>query len=496
MTNKPKKSTKSKKKGKKAPTWRKANPPGSRMSDYPTERKHLDSGPPADMAGKTKNVPFNAPDYGIKNNRQLHFMTNIGDNTKAAVYALLQPKESLRRGINASVPDSSFRPIYRWATKYVQTLGTSANTASGSQDVVISCGPTGLEKGQYSTAFNAGTVTASTKFDDPSYPGWATYFEAFRMVAMEIQLRNSSKLSDIGGICAVGRTQRQTDPADPFLGKSFNAYATNTDASIHTLGKPGDVMKTVWFPFQRNFSATGNTNNSSDWNFQPPDELGNAQDTLVFIWCQCPVAATFEVEITCHFEAILLPGTNQLLVPVTIIQDPTVFQQLLAMNLAESPLTDQIRNVETDDGPIASVVRDAKTIFGAGKSIFGVAKKAWSTFKGLFSHIKDEDELLKNLLLMEVDPKVLLGLNNSWIRHKAILEEKQDGKSRTSFAARVVRHFKELRLTEEEREDEEKDPGLSRPPTPIPRSAPIVVRQSGWFAGPPSSSNPIERKGG
>jgi hypothetical protein len=166
------------------------------------------------------------------------------------------------------------------------------------------------------------------------------------------------------------------------------------------------------------------------------------------------------------------------------------------MNLAESPLTDQIRNVETDDGPIASVVRDAKTIFGAGKSIFGVAKKAWSTFKGLFSHIKDEDELLKNLLLMEVDPKVLLGLNNSWIRHKAILEEKQDGKSRTSFAARVVRHFKELRLTEEEREDEEKDPGLSRPPTPIPRSMPIVVRQSGWFAGPPSSSNPIERKGG
>jgi len=232
-----------------------------------------------------------------------------------------------------------------------------------------------------------------------------------RQVACEFKLRNTSVVTAVGGAIVMGRMGNNELPYTSHL--SWGATSACVDVATHSIGKPGDVFKGVWMPVPRSTSGSGAP--TSDWEFQLPASTQTSEDTDLFFWVQTPAAGqTFELEVVTHYEAIVVPGQEQVYLPTVCIADPTMAASLTAQALSKTPLSTQVRSVETDDGDIASVVKDAAAVYSAGKVVVSGVKRAWSWIKGLFAiHTSDERALQilldQGMTLVRLDRVLKLG---------------------------------------------------------------------------------------
>jgi hypothetical protein len=269
------------------------------------------------------------------------------------------------------------------------------------------------------------------------------------MVACEVKMRNTTVLSNMGGTNVMGRSTYTESPVEIVTSRDRTAYASTPDFCTHSIGKPGDVNKAIWMPVMRGASAVSGegTNPYADWVFHDaaslaPNILGDS--TCLSFWTSSPVAQSFSIEITTHWEAILLVNANQLATPSLTVVDATLAFALLANSISQYPLVSQTRSIENDDGPIESVVKDVKTIFGAGKSLFNAGKKAWGFVKGMFSHGKGPEFTAYQLLSGGLDEKALLTAVEICKQHdykidklKAAYSAKIDYRKRLQQSARL-----------------------------------------------------------
>jgi hypothetical protein len=330
------------------------------------------------------NVPYYAPKVELtKPDKEIH--SQVADNTKQNVHGLLSPSDACMKGVRPAVSDSTLRPTYKWTTIYKVQAGTVSNAATTTNDVYFSIVPVGVSKFRLVTAFTTGYPSSLSYANDVTYSTWSSWVDEFRQVGCEIKVRNTSQLNTIGGAIAIGRCGANDLPEVSH--SVWSTLAVSRDVTTHTGGKPGDVFKAIFMPL-----ITPATN---DWCFRPPATTSGTEDTALVFWGQFPAAQTVDIEVVTHYEALVIPGQDQLYQPTVCISDQSMSNMLVAKALAKVPLLDQRRSVESDDGPIESAISDVKAIYGAGKRLYNGAKSVWSFVKGLFAiHQGVEESLL------------------------------------------------------------------------------------------------------
>jgi len=182
---------------------------------------------------------------------------------------------------------------------------------------------------------------------------------------------------------AVGRSDFDSTPFS-VAANTFSTYADGSDYAVHSTGKPGDVMKTIWLPV-KSTSQSAAVTQAGDWVFGPYNSTVEVNNTCIVAWFTAAVAQSYEFEIITHWEAIVLPSQDQLYNPTVDVADPTFANSMIARALAANPANDMARTVENDDAAaILSVVSDLQLVYQGVSAGVGLAKKAWSWVKGLF----------------------------------------------------------------------------------------------------------------
>lgn len=337
----------------------------------------------------------NAPDLSIP--KQINLESNVEMNTRNNVFAVLEPCGALKHGILGKVCDSTFRPTFSFASRGVVTWSQQSNLAAAPEaSLMFEIYPYGLARFAQATTYAGGLPTVWTTSDDPSYSQWSSFVDKIRMVSCEVKIRQISTVTAIGGSVVMARCGR--NDGIRYGSATMANLISSMDSSTHTLGKPGDVFKTIWLPLMRSASSTDTV--CSDWTFKIPANAGTDEDTILVCALEGPIANlnTFQIEFYTHWEALVKPTANQVYTNIIMISDATLGSRLLAHALSVQPVGSQTRNVEEDDGIAENLAADVKSVFGAGKKLFGTAKTAWSWVKGLFGEHQYSTDFLEHLL--------------------------------------------------------------------------------------------------
>jgi hypothetical protein len=325
-------------------------------------------------------VPYNAPRMPV-NSMPMIPQDDPRTVARNNVFGLLSPYAAWKRGLKPKVSDSTFRATFPFTSRYVTALTGAANGST--YDIVVGITPVGNGHIKTAATFLAGGVATTTSTNDPTYSSWSTFVDSIRMVACEVKLRNTTQVSNVAGVVAVGRSDYDSTP---FLvsTNTFGTYADGSDYAVHSTGKPGDVIKSIWLPV-KSTSQSAAVTQGGDWAFAPYNSTVEVNNTCILAWFQAPVAQGYEMEVVTHWEAIVLPSVDQLYGPTVDVADPTFANAMIARGLANNPASDMARTVENDDLAQAfSVASDLKLVYEGVAAGVGLAKKAWTWVKGLF----------------------------------------------------------------------------------------------------------------
>jgi hypothetical protein len=395
------------------------------------------------------NVPYNAPRL---ERMQMPMIPQDDPKTVARnnVFGLLSPYAAWKRGLKPKVSDSTFRATFPFTSRYVTALTGAANGST--YDIVVGIQPVGNGHIRTAATFSAGGVATTTTVNDPTYSSWSTFVDQIRMVSCEVKLRNTTQVANVAGVVACGRSDND---ATPFVvaANTFGTYADGSDYAVHSTGKPGDVIKSIWLPVKAT-SQNAAITQAGDWTFGPYNSTVEANNTCIVAWFQAPVAQGYEMEVVTHWEAIVLPSIDQLYGPTVDIADPTFANSMIARALARNPASDMARTVENDDLALAfSVASDLKLVYEGVSAGVGLAKKAWSWVKGLFQlrpgvedalvlflHQGGTIDLLRNMHRLALEMKC----DDSASLLQKLEENQQDKYKRSRFesAMRVVDDYK------------------------------------------------------
>lgn len=281
-------------------------------------------------------------------------------NAREAALATLDPKSAIERGMLPGQCDGQANQTVKFFSVFKRVFATVSDVpASTTGALQLRIAPFMTSMVASADAFDAsGLPTATTAFADDMYAEALFSFNAVRCVAQAIEVRCLDNPLDLSGertMCLAG---------DSLYSAGYTAILDRKD--VYTIGnnKPGEVS---YYP---NISASETTFNPADfaWYSASPQYHG---DCMHVAFQTDNVGDEFLLTVYTIWEAI--PNENSLLTPTLFVGDPETYSAALSAALSEVPLNSHERISYEDDGVIASIASDVRTILGAGKSALRVA---------------------------------------------------------------------------------------------------------------------------
>lgn len=314
-----------------------------------------------------RSVVPSQPNYVRKLNPLQAIQDSPAEASAKNVAALLEPWAVAPGAGNTW--DATNRPTFRWSTRSTVTLTSAQEGGVGNYRSRLLVNPYLLKQTQDAKTWSGGQPSADNNANDPSYGTVSGFVDAYRCVALGVKIYNSTAVTSWQGMGYIGRISYGA--SDTY---TTGQLANSREFCVVSLTHPGDIFKMTWAP------VTGYGAFSDDMSWKEYNAAVDSDATSLYFRSESANPLNLTAEVVAHFEAIVLTSAQSVYTPTEFIGDPSVTSELYQSALSRMPFNDKRRVVESEDGPVDSVIQDGTAIVdffrkGGYKSLSG-----WSSF--------------------------------------------------------------------------------------------------------------------
>lgn len=269
---------------------------------------------------------------------------------KEYVLALREPRIAYENSLTPAPPDLINKPLYRFGSS---TVGNSTSVANGSTlDIWVQAQPFGSGQVAIAATYSSGKPATFTTSNVSNYAQWASFINQIRCVAMQIEIWNTTKVSDESGITVLWNGPN--DNATTLAFSDINGSNTTCVKAANDL----KVKSISWAPVMDD--TTG------DFALKEPNATtaGFPQATCLTFWLQSGTAQSVSYRITAMWEAEILIEYSTFLRPMVKASSwENVNRELFRLNSSDPVYS----SAHVDQRDLKS---EMKTIFPKTKSKF------------------------------------------------------------------------------------------------------------------------------
>jgi hypothetical protein len=355
-------------------------PPPSRMLNSPPEEIHHAAPQVDDSAPVYEKNPV--PSSALNRPHLEAPIMGTAECSSRYAFTVLQPYKAALIGITSGCPDLTMRPTYKFSTYQNIQANTAVNGSTN--DLYLQCRPNANLQTATATAYAAGVPSAFTQTSNPAYSSMSTWVDKMRVVAIEVQLRNLSIVSNQSGVCLQGNCDATAAGVS-----TWTTLAQARRFMTRTLANPGDVGRVAWTPL----SGQGIKNtvfDNSDQQWKNYNGTVQVDDTCIIFWTQSPVAQQFLLTIVTHFEVLVYPSLESVYNPTWALVNPALAAELLMTEWSKYPITSIEANVFRDDGSDSLIEEGADLLVKHGtKALSSVLGNVVSGLFGKAAQVKE-----------------------------------------------------------------------------------------------------------
>lgn len=219
------------------------------------------------------------------------------------VAARTEPRLAALNGLTPAPPDYVNKPLYRFSTT---NEGVATSVANGATvDIFIIVNPFGGNLVGLATAFAAGLPSsfAGGTSNATGYANWGSNFPQIRMVACELEVWNSTKVSDETGVelmCNIPSTEATSYTFSTLSAQPYAALQPANDLK---------AKRITWTPIQ--------DDTVGDFALKVPGSTAATYPnaTCMVFWQQGGVGQSYTYRVTAHWEAEIFMNLNSFMRP-------------------------------------------------------------------------------------------------------------------------------------------------------------------------------------